>query len=65
MVLFEIGFLTVTLIDLIDVILVSWLFHKVYMYFKGTRAGQMLVGLIILTKLPSIKPISFPISIVN
>ncbi|GIS36288.1 MAG: hypothetical protein Ct9H90mP7_2960 [Candidatus Neomarinimicrobiota bacterium] len=46
MVLFEIGFLTVTLIDLIDVILVSWLFHKVYMYFKGTRAGQMLVGLL-------------------
>ena len=48
MVLFEIGFLTITLIDLIDVILVSWLFHKIYDYFRGTRAGQMLIGLIIL-----------------
>lgn len=48
MVLFEIGFLTITLIDLIDLLLVSWLFFKVYIYFKGTRAGQMLAGLILL-----------------
>ena len=48
MFLFQIGFLTVTLIDLIDLLLVSWLFFKVYMYFKGTRAGQMLAGLIFL-----------------
>ena len=46
--LFKIGFLTVTLIDVIDLILVSWIFFKVYQYFRGTRAGQMLVGLIIL-----------------
>jgi diadenylate cyclase len=46
--LFKIGFLTVTLIDVIDLILVSWLFYKVYQYFRETRAGQMLVGLIIL-----------------
>ena len=48
MVMFKIGFLTVTLIDVIDLFLVSWLFYKVYVYFKGTRAGQMLAGLIIL-----------------
>lgn len=48
MVLFKVGFLTVTLIDVIDLLLVSWLFYKVYLYFRGTRAGQMLVGLIIL-----------------
>ena len=48
MVIFQIGFLTLTLIDLIDLLLVSWLFYKIYMYFKGTRAGQMLAGLIIL-----------------
>ncbi len=46
--LFKIGFLTVTLIDVIDVALVSWLFYKIYQYFRETRAGQMLVGLIIL-----------------
>ena len=48
MVLFKIGILTVTLIDLIDLLLVSWLFYKVYLYFKGTRAGQMLAGLVLL-----------------
>ena len=48
MVLFKIGILTVTLIDLIDLLLVSWLFYKVYIYFKGTRAGQMLAGLVLI-----------------
>ena len=48
MTLFKLGFLTVTLIDLIDIILVTWVFYKVYQYFKDTRAGQMLIGLVIL-----------------
>ena len=48
MTLFKIGFLTITLIDIVDLLLVSWLFYKVYIYFKGTRAGQMLAGLVIL-----------------
>ena len=46
--LFKIGFLTITLIDIIDLLFVSWLFYKVYIYFKGTRAGQMLAGLVLL-----------------
>ena len=48
MTLFKLGFLTVTFIDLIDIVLVTWVFFKVYQYFKDTRAGQMLVGLVIL-----------------
>ena len=48
MVLFQIGFLTLTLIDVVDLLLVSWIFYRVYMYFKGTRAGQMLAGMIFL-----------------
>ncbi len=48
MTFFKLGFLTVTLVDLIDIILVTWVFFKVYQYFKDTRAGQMLVGLVIL-----------------
>lgn len=48
MTLFKIGFLTVTLIDIIDILLVTWLFVTLYTYFKGTRAGYMLVGLIII-----------------
>ena len=45
---FKVGFLTITIIDLIDIVLVTWIFFKVYQYFKETRAGQMLIGLIIL-----------------
>ena len=52
--LFKIGFLTVTLVDVVDLFIVSWIFYTVYQYFKGTRAGQMLVGLIILQMLLAI-----------
>ena len=48
MTLFKIGFLTVTFIDIIDILLVTWIFFKVYQYFKETRAGHMLIGLVIL-----------------
>lgn len=48
MTIFKVGFLTFSLIDLIDIILVTWVFFKVYQYFKETRAGQMLIGLVIL-----------------
>mgnify|MGYP001160098544 FL=1 len=46
--LIQIGFLSLTLVDLIDISLVTWIFYKVYQYFKETRAGQMLIGLVIL-----------------
>ena len=46
--LFKIGFITVSLIDILDITIVTWIFFKVYQYFKETRAGQMLIGLIIL-----------------
>ena len=48
MTLFKVGFLTITVLDIIDILLVTWLFIKLYNYFRGTRAGQMLVGLIII-----------------
>ena len=40
--------LNFSLVDIIDIVLVTWIFFKVYQYFKETRAGQMLIGLIIL-----------------
>tara|TARA_B100000963_G_scaffold192939_1_gene167981 strand:+ start:2083 stop:2859 length:777 start_codon:yes stop_codon:yes gene_type:complete len=46
--IFKVGFLSFSLIDLIDITLVTWVFFKVYQYFKETRAGQMLIGLVIL-----------------
>ena len=48
MVLFQIGFLTITLFDLIDIVIVTWFFYKIYIYFKGTNAGLMLAGMIFL-----------------
>ena len=46
--LFNLGFLTVSIIDVIDIMLVTWIFYRVYQYFRETRAGQMLIGLVIL-----------------
>jgi len=46
--LFEIGFLKLSLTDLIDILLISAIFLYSYSYFKGTRGGQMLLGLLIL-----------------
>jgi len=46
--LFKIGFLPITLFDIIDILVVSWIFYALYRYFQNTRAGQMLVGLVIL-----------------
>ena len=48
MTIFKVGFLSFSLIDFIDITLVTWVFFKVYQYFKETRAGQMLIGLVIL-----------------
>ena len=48
MTIFKVGFLSFSLIELIDITLVTWVFFKVYQYFKETRAGQMLIGLVIL-----------------
>ncbi len=44
--LFSIGFIQVTLIDIIDILAITWLFYQLYLIFRGTRAAQMLIGLI-------------------
>jgi len=45
MTLFNIKFITVTVWDVLDIFLVYWLFLKLYQFFKGTRASQMILGL--------------------
>jgi len=45
--LFRIGFLTVTLVDLIDVALVSFIAYRVYVAMRGTVAVQILAGLLL------------------
>ncbi len=44
--LFNIGFISVSLIDLIDIVVVAFVFYGTYLLFRDTRASQMLYGMI-------------------
>jgi diadenylate cyclase len=48
MILFRLGFLSFTLIDLIDVIIVTYFFYKALLFFKQTRSVQMIIGIVII-----------------
>jgi diadenylate cyclase len=45
--LFKVGFLSITLADVIDIALVSFIAYRVYMAMRGTIAMQILVGLLL------------------
>ena len=44
---FTIGFITVTWVDIIDVLLVSFLFYRLYIAMRGTIAAQVFLGLML------------------
>jgi diadenylate cyclase len=44
--IFEIGFLKIGLIDLLDILIVSVIIYKLYMILRRTRAVQMITGLV-------------------
>lgn len=46
--LFRIGFLPVGVIDILDMLLVSYIIYKLYLIVHRTRAVQMFIGLIII-----------------
>lgn len=46
--IFKIGFLPFTFLDLIDIILVSFIIYKLYTIIKGTIAAQIFIGLVII-----------------
>jgi diadenylate cyclase len=46
--LFKIGFISVTLIDILDIAVVSFLFYRLYLIMRGTIAAQIFVGLILI-----------------
>ena len=46
--LFNIGFLTIRLVDVIDIILVSLIFYRIYITLRGSVAGQIFIGLILI-----------------
>ncbi len=46
--LFKIGFLTITLSDVIDIAIVSFIFYKLYTILRGTVAAQIVIGLLVI-----------------
>jgi diadenylate cyclase len=46
--LFKIGFLSVSIIDLVDIILVSFIFYRLYIGLRGSVAAQIFVGLVLI-----------------
>ena len=44
--LFKIGFISFSLIDILDIALVTFIIYEVYLAIKGTRAAHMLIGLV-------------------
>jgi diadenylate cyclase len=46
--LFKIGFLTVTLIDILDIAIISYILYKLYFFIRGSRAAQMFIGLVLI-----------------
>ena len=46
--LFHYEFLSIRLIDLIDILIVSFIFYRLLALMKGTRAAQMVTGIMLL-----------------
>lgn len=46
--LFKIGFIQITLIDIVDIVLIAYILFKLYHFLQGTRAIQMTAGLVII-----------------
>lgn len=46
--LIKIGFLPITIIDILDIMLVSFLFYELYEFLRGSIAARMLIGLVVI-----------------
>ena len=46
--LFKIGFISVSIVDIIDILLVSLIFYRLYLIIRGTVAAQIIVGLLLI-----------------
>jgi diadenylate cyclase len=46
--LFHIGFITVSVTDLLDIALVSYIFYRLYLIMRGTVAAQIFAGLVLI-----------------
>lgn len=55
--LFKIGFLPVTVMDVLDIVIMSFIIFRFYNFLRGSRGAQMLAGLIIILVLSVIAPL--------
>jgi len=46
--LVKIGFLPITIIDVLDIFIVSFLFYRLYEFLKGSIAARMFIGLVVI-----------------
>ncbi|MCK5738308.1 diadenylate cyclase CdaA [bacterium] len=46
--LFQLGFIKVSLIDVLDIFVISFLLYWLYFFIKDSRAAQMLIGLVLI-----------------
>ena len=46
--LIKIGFLPVTIIDILDIALVSFVFYQLYEFLRGSIAARMFIGLVVI-----------------
>lgn len=46
--LFKIGFLSVTVVDIVDILLVTFICFQIYRGMRGTIAAQILIGLLVI-----------------
>ncbi len=46
--LFKIGFLTISLIDILDILIVTYVFYKLYTIMRGTIAAQIFFALLLI-----------------
>ena len=55
--LFKIGFLPVTVMDILDIMVMSYIINKVYNFLRGTRGVQMRMGLVIILIFSGLAPL--------
>ncbi|MFQ5708694.1 MAG: diadenylate cyclase CdaA [bacterium] len=43
--LFHVGFIKITVFDILDILVISYILYKLYYFIRGSRSAQMFVGL--------------------
>ncbi len=46
--LFHIGFIRVTFFDILDILVITVILYRLYLFIRGSRAAQMFVGLVLI-----------------